>query len=88
MSRVIRRNLAGTRAQFETIKGRYPNARLIINADVYWDESGTLILVAPEAWSDYFHGKRSKMPGDDVLDDGQAFEFDENEFRNLMGGRI
>lgn len=80
MIQVIRRSLAGTRAQFETIKAGYPNARLIINADVYWDESGTLILVVPEAWSDYFHGKRNKMPGDDALDSGQAFEFDEDEF--------
>lgn len=89
MPRAVRRNLAGTREQFEAVRDRYPEARMIIGADVYWDRSGTLFLVVPEAWADYLHGRRCEMPDDDVLDGGQTFEFDEGAFQNLMmeGGK-
>lgn len=86
MSRAVRRNLAGTREQFEAARGKYSEARMIAGADVYWDRNGTLFLVAPEAWIDYLHGRRCEMPDDDVLDGGQSFEFDEREFQNLMKG--
>ncbi len=86
MSRAVRRNLAGTREQFESVKDRYPEARMIIGADVYWDRSGTLFLIVPEAWADYLHGRSGEMPDDDVLDGGQTFEFDESLFQNLIEG--
>lgn len=87
MSRVVRRHLAGTRTQFEAARDKYPDARMIVGADVYWDRSGTLFLVAPEAWVDYLHGRINEMP-DGPLDEPQFFEFDENEFQNLMKGIV
>lgn len=84
MARVVRRNLVGTKAQFDaTIRKRYPDVRIVDGADVYWDRSGILFLVAPEAWVDYLSGRSGEMP-EDLLEDTGPFEFDEDEFQNLM----
>lgn len=85
MSREVRRHLAGTRAQFEEARDKFPDARMIVGADVYLDGNGTLLLVVPEEWADYLHGKRSEMP-EEPLTDGQPFEFNEDEFRSLLLG--
>lgn len=84
MGRAVRRNLAGTQADFEAVKHKFPDIGRMVGAEVYWDsESGTLFLVAPEPWVDYLHGKCDEIPSD-PLDDSEPFYFNEDEFQELM----
>lgn len=83
MGRAVRQTLAGTEDQFSKMVARYPNARMIHGANLYWDESGALLLIAPEAWVDYLQGRRSEMP-ENPLDDSGSFEFNEAAFQELV----
>lgn len=88
MGRAVHRNLVGTQAAFEAVKHKLPNIGKIVGAEVYWESSsGTLFLVTPEPWADYLHGKCDEMPSDPLEDSG-PFDFNEDEFQELMKGAV
>lgn len=93
MGRVIRRSYIGTHKNFLKNLSSFGKLRRVRNADVYWGDDGTLVIVTSQKWADYFCGRVSEPPTKETVQDEFAgefdgeYEFDEQKFSDLWSGR-
>ena len=75
MGRPIRRLVATKRDRFDQVMKNWKISNLyrIENVEVYWGDDDAFVLVAPEEWCDFLHGKREDPPQE--VDAG-VFEID------------
>ena len=92
MGRAIRRSYIVTHENFIKNLSSFATLRKVRNADVYWGDDGTLVVVTSQKWADYFYGKTSEPPDAETVQnefcgefDGE-YEFDEKKFSEMMGG--
>lgn len=86
MGRIIRRFMVGTTTDFFDNADKLGEIHQIRNADVYWSDNGSLVVVASEKWKKYLHGESNDIPDDEDSESEDIFEFDEQMLVNMLSG--
>lgn len=82
MGRLVRYCMVGTTTDFFDKADKLGEVHQIRNADVYWGDNGSLIVVASEKWKKYLQGESNDIPDDE----DREFEFDEQMLFDMLNG--
>lgn len=86
MGRFVRRCMVGTITDFFDNADKIGEIHQIRNADVYWGDNGSLIVVASEKWKKYLQGESDAVPDDEDDELEDAYEFDEQMLFDMLNG--